>query len=212
MYNKDLFEKICNLTCSFDELKDFVTAIDKKEFDLDNPFAKYYNVDRLIAAIEKYESKEIDEKYLAYWMNAYNWIIMGGFKFGQDDDTVSAKEYLIWQIVDWIDGLSFFDTGFDYDLEKYKTAFKVLDLVLQDIDKCKVVFAEYGWNEDDVVALVTNYAAKYFVKVYGRLDYNDNTILFEKIDLDDLTARAENLCKIGYQELKYTDWEYEDDD
>ena len=59
MYNKELFEKICSVSCSFEELESFVSGIDKREFDLDSPFEKYYNVDKIISAIGKYQSKEI---------------------------------------------------------------------------------------------------------------------------------------------------------
>ena len=204
MFNKSLFDRICNVTCSFDELQDFVADINKKEFDLDNAFKKYYDVNKILLAIEKYQSQEIDAKYLAYWMNAYNWIIMGGFDQGQWEEGLTLKEFLIWTIVDWIDGLSFFDIGFHHDLEKYKTVFKVLDSVLQDLDDCTAVFTENSYD-DNTIVLITNDNAKYFIKVYGDLD-DDGLLDCEKVEFDDLTNKVEELRQLGYQELKYTDW------
>ncbi len=48
MYNKN---KIINATCTFEELEAIVIDIDKKEFDLDKAFGKYYNVERILYAI-----------------------------------------------------------------------------------------------------------------------------------------------------------------
>ena len=208
MYNKDLFERICNVSCSWDELKEFVTVINEKEFDLDNPFEKYYNVDRLISAIEKYQAKEIDAIFLACWMNAYNWIITGGFKIEDKDKSIGLKKFLVWQIVDWIDSLSFFNVDVDqYDLEEYKNIYKVLDSVLQDSDQCSAVFAQHGCDDDEVVVLISNDSARYFIKVYGYLDYSDDEIDFTKIEDTDLTNRVNRLLSLGYRELTYCNWE-----
>lgn len=210
MYNQKLFDKICSVSCSFGELKEFVTNIDKKEFDLHNPFEKYYSVQSIIFAIEKYQSKEIDAKFLAYWMNAFNWIIMGGFKDNIDDEGVTLKEFLIWTITDWIDSLSFFDDTNDfYNLEDYKNVYKVLDSVLQDIDQCKAIFTEYDCSEDAVVVLITNDVAEYFIKVYGELDYNNDVIYFEKVESDYLKDKVNDLHNLGYRELKYYNWDDE---
>ena len=80
MFDKIMFEKIFNLTCSFDELKHFNFKIDEKEFDVDNCFEKYYSLETILKCIQLHKDKRISGKYLAYWSNAYNWIIMGGFK------------------------------------------------------------------------------------------------------------------------------------
>lgn len=58
MYDKDLYNKIINASCSFEELEKFVIKIDKKEFDLDNAFEKYYDVERILYAIRRYENKK----------------------------------------------------------------------------------------------------------------------------------------------------------
>lgn len=214
MYNKELFNKICNVNCPFAELEEFCATIDKKEFDLETPFEKYYSVDTLILAIKKYQSKGIDAKYLAHWMNAYNWLIMGGFKIKYKDESVSLKEFLIWRISDWIDSLSFFDDSDDwYNLEEYKTAFKVLDKVLQELDHCRAVFAkdDENYNYNDVVVLITNDTDKYFVKLYGELDYDNDKIDFEKVEYSYLDSQAAQLYNSGYQELIYFNWENEED-
>lgn len=206
MFDKKLFDKICNITCTFGELKEFCNDIDKKEFDLENPFDKYFRVDRIISVIEKYQSKEINARFLSYWMNAYDWIIMGGFKIEEDDKSISLKEFLVWVLTDWLDSLSFFDSEADcYNLEEYKRTFQVLSMLLTDVNQCEAVFAEYGDNEDEVVVLITNIESGYFIKVYGEQDYSNYVIDFTKVNYDELINRTNRLLDLGYQEIKYCD-------
>lgn len=219
MFDKDLFKKICDVSCDWGELEKFVVNIDKKEFDLSNALEKYYKVERIICAIEKYQSKKINAKFLAYWSNAYDWIINSGFKMENNDKSISLKEFLIFEISDWLDSLSFFDDSDDwYNLEEYKTTFKVLDSVLQDIDNCEAMFAvvadeedeDYDYYAHDVAVLIKNVNAKYFIKVYADCIYPDDNVLFSKVPLTELENQATQLHKQGYRELKYCYYETED--
>lgn len=216
MYNKKLFEKICNVTCSFEELETFVIKIDEKEFDLNNPFKKYYDLKIILYAIQRYEKKEIDDKYLAYWMNAYNWIIMGGFKIEPKDNSFTFEEWLEWEICDWLDSLSFFDVSREcYNLEDYKNSLAVLDKIYRNANDWDRVFAHTDeYNEDDVVVLAYNKKSKEFVKIYGELEASCLDCLdvkFQKIELDELEKQVEILRKTGYQKLKYGTWDEEED-
>lgn len=219
MFDKELFKKICDVSCSWEELEKFVTNIDKKEFDLDNTLEKYYKVERIISAIEKYQAKKVNAKFLAYWANAYDWIINGGFKIENGDKIISLKEFMIFEISDWLDSLSFFDDRDDwYNLEEYKTMFKVLDSVFQDIDNCEAVFAvdadendeDYDYYAHDVEVLIKNDKAKYFIKVYTDCIYPDDKVLFSKVTLEELENQVIKLQKQGYSELKYCAVEDED--
>ena len=216
MFDEQLFKKICDVSCDWGELQKFVTNIDKKEFDLDNAFKKYYKVEKIVCAIEKYQSKKINAKFLAYWSNAYDWIINSGFKIENNDKSISLKEILIFEISDWLDSLSFFDDSDDwYNLEEYKTAFRVLDSVLQDIDNCEAIFAVDADEEDedddyyahDVAVLIKNVNAKYFITVYTDCIYPDDNVLFTKVPLTELENQATQLLKQGYRELQYCAWE-----
>lgn len=219
MFDKELFKKICDVSCDWSELEKFVTDIDKKEFDLSNAFEKYYNVERIICAIEKYQSKKLNAKFLAYWSNAYNWIINSGFKRENNDKSISLKEFLIFEISDWIDGLSFFDGSEDlYNIEEFKTVFKVLDSVLRDVDNCEAIFAvdadeqdeDYDYYAHDVDVLIKNVKAKYFIKVYTDCIYPDDNVLFSKVPLTELENQTTQLQKQGYRELQYCVWEDKD--
>lgn len=207
MFNKELYNKIINASCMFEELQAFVTNLDKKEFDVENAFEKYYNLQRILYAIKRYEDKEINDKYLSYWMTAYCWIIMGGFKTEYKNREITFQEWIEWEIADRLDSLSFFDDSYDwYNLDEYKNSFTTIDKIYQTISEWKRVFAhtdEWGDNEDDVVFLVHNDKTKEFVKIDGELDYLNKKVDIDRIEFDELEKQIEQLKKEGYQELKY---------
>ena len=207
MYNKELFDKIINATCMFEELEAFVIDIDKKKFDLDKAFEKYYNLERILYAIRRYENNEIDDRYLSYWMNAYNWIIMAGFKIESENNEISFHDWVVWEISDWLDSLSFFDDSDDwFNLEDYKNSFIIIDKIYKNINDWKCFFAhtdEWGDNEDDEVLLAINHNTKEFVKMYGNLDYLNEVVNIDRIELEEVEKEIERLIKQGFVELKY---------
>ena len=202
MFDNELFERIFNVTCPFEELEEFVIGIDKKEFDLDGPFEKYYSAETILSAIKQYELQQIDGKYLAYWMNAYNWIIMGGFQLG--DEGVTLKSFLTEQISNTLDCLSFFDDSESwYNLEDYKSTFEVLDLALFDADNCEAMCAEHGDNEGEAVVLIANHGAKYFIRIYSDLDFTNQEVGFGQVEFSALEDEVNRLLSEGYEELTY---------
>ena len=207
MYNKELYDKIINASCSFEELEFFVSDISKKEFDIDNAFEKYYDLERILFAISRYENKEINDKYLAYWMSAYNWIIMAGFKMENENVRITFQEWVSWEISDWLDSLSFFDDSDDwFNLDDYKNSFRIIDEIYKNVNDWECIFAhtdEWGDNDDDVVLLTINNKAKKFVKIYANLDYLNEKVDFPRIEEDELEKKIKQLKKVGYQELRY---------
>lgn len=207
MFDKNLYDKIINASCSFEELKDFVSDIDKKEFDLDNAFEKYYALERILYAINRYEKKEINDEYLACWMNAYNWIIRAGFETVNELASITFQEWVTWEISDWLDSLSFFDGSDDwFNLDDYKNSFKVIDDIYKNINDWECIFAhtaEWGDNDDDVVLLTINNKTKKFVKIYGCLDYLNEEVEFPRIEESALEKKIKQLKKAGYKQLRY---------
>ncbi|MDY5264611.1 MAG: hypothetical protein SPH07_06205 [Eubacteriales bacterium] len=207
MYDKDLYNKILSVSCSFEELENFVIDINKKEFDLDNAFEKYYDVEKILYAIRRYERGEVEDKYLAYWMNAYNWIIMAGFKLKKEETEITFQEFLEDLITDWLDSLSFFDDSDDwYNLDDYKNTYIALDKVYKNINDWEHIFAhtdEFGDNDDDVVVLAYNNKTKEFVKLYHELDYLNYKVNIERVELDRLKKEIRQLKKRGFEEMKY---------
>ena len=206
MYDKLLYEKILECKCSYDELKNFNKDIDKKEFDQEDAFIKYYSLERVLYAISRYEKKEVDDRYLASWMNAYNWIIMAGFKSEQEGE-ITFQDWIVWEISDWLDSLSFFDDSDDwYNLLDYKNSFIIIDKIYNNASDWTAVFAhtkEWGDNDDDVVILAISQKNKEFVKMYGTLDYLNNKVDIEKITVKQLKAEMKILKNQGFTQLKY---------
>lgn len=212
MFDKILFEKICNVQCTWDELKNFNSKINEKEFDVDNSFEKYYSFNSIMRCIQLYKDKQITDKYLALWCNAYNWIIMGGFKdkANEENEKIDVTEIIVWDIVDWIDSLSFFDdedVDF-YDLDVYVKNLRILDSLYKNHKKWEV-FYSFGTDVYDNDEPVNNISVLFVFKtkkVYYAFD--SDACNFEQYVLDERlikTLNTEALIKDlkakGYREL-----------
>ena len=212
MYNKVLFEKVCDVTCSKTELEDFCKNIDEKEFDLDDSFNKYYKVDTIIKTIELYEKGSIDDSYLAYWMNAYNWIIMASIWNKCDNTWIkSFNDFVVWKISDWLDSLSFYEDEYRkyYDLEYMKNIFRTYDMIFKTKEEWKAcVSSDCNPEEEDYDAffLAINDKEKSFIKVYCNFaDLNEKAIVEEKISMEEMDGRVRELKENGYKDLSFTD-------
>lgn len=64
MFNKELFENICNLTCEKEDFNFNPANRRKVKYDLEDPFIKYYSYDSIVKAFNKYINKEWDDKTL----------------------------------------------------------------------------------------------------------------------------------------------------
>lgn len=207
MYNKELFEKIVDATCTFKELESFIIDIDKQEYDLDNAFEKYYNVDKILNVINIYENKKIKYRYLSYWMNAYNWIIRSGFKNDFENKKITFKDVIIFEISDWLDSLSFFNESDDwFYLNEYKNAFVVLDKIYKNLSDWKCVFGydcEYEHNDGNIVFFTINHNTKEFVKITGYIYDISNNFNIEQMESKEIEEEIKRLQKLGYNEIKY---------
>ena len=145
MYNKNLYNKMINCECSFDELAEFsVNMSVKKDFDFNDSFNKYYNLDKILMAIEKYLNKTINAEYLTYWANVYNWILMASYFF--NDNYSNSFKQLLRNSISWeLDALSFFDSvNIKQDrinLNKFIVEFKVLDYLYNRINNFMIYYS-----------------------------------------------------------------------
>ena len=112
MFDEELIERICNLTCSDEDVFKDNTLI---KYDVDYPFKKYYNANTIINAIKKYASHEWSDKKLAHWACIYFWILAGGNDQNLKEDLNSFEEFYAQCIIESLDSLSFFEST---DLEK----------------------------------------------------------------------------------------------
>lgn len=215
MITKGLIEKVIGAECLEEEMSQVLNFLqNRKNYEglefLKNSFEKYYNLARIINTIRKYENKEIDDRYLAYWMCIYNWIIMADEWANVPIEEITFKTWVVWEISGWLDSLSFFDDSDDfYNLEEYKKTFEVLDKIYNNLEGWNRVFAhtdEWGDNDDDVVVLTFNDKTKEFVRIGSQLDYLNNKVAFERVELDELKRRVDALKKLDYKELEYGVW------
>ena len=210
MFDKMMFEKICGVTCTLNELKCFNSKIDEKEFDVDNSFEKYYSFDVILKCIQLYKDKCITGKYLAYWCNAYNWIIMGGFKgkaIDENEKNVDVATILIWDISDWLDSLSFFDAEF-YVLDEYISNFRILDSIYKNHKKWEI-FYSFGTDTYDNGEAINDISVLFIHKtknVYYTLasdgcDFKECVLDEELTETQDIGMIISDLKAKGYKEL-----------
>lgn len=215
MFNRELFQKICAVECSWEELKRFVVGLSKKELDEEAPFDKYYSLQSILRAIERYQKKEVDEKYLAYWACAYLWILNGDFK---TEPVVKCFSFCWWMqcvITDWLDSLAFFDSCQEYyDLKKYKELYTILDRVYRSLEDwtCSFSYNDIGdCNGADVLVLAVNEQTKEFIKLYGMISKRIKMLDVEQLSMQELKEKIIALRRQGYQEVKYYVWEFEEE-
>lgn len=170
MYDKELIERICNLTCSKEDLLENQTS--SINYDSEYPFRKYYDVNIIIKAINKYISKEWDDQILARWCNKYNWILCGGFSNDVKEDLNPLEQYLFDDLSWGLDGLSFFDEETYFEESKDEIygiieSFKKWDHIWQTRDSWKGVYAPIGvfnlTNGDQYVLLVNETLKEYVI-------------------------------------------------
>ena len=213
MFDKEMYEKIFTVSCTFEELKNFVIGIDKKELDLDNAFQKYYSLDCILSAIQKYKAKQISDKFLAYWACVYNWIISAGLAF-QSKTNHKIKEILSFEISDWLDSLSFFDeTEEFFDIEKYINVFSTLDKIYNGINDWEFEYAptnEFCDENGDIWLLFINIKEGLFLKLchdgYGDYIVGNK----EPWGEDDIDKAIQSLKANGYKEMPYTNYDIDE--
>ena len=213
MFDKQMYEKIFTVSCAFEDLKNFVSAENKIELDLDNAFQKYYSLDRILLAIQKYKAKQVSDKFLAYWACAYNWIISAGLDY-QSETNHEIKEILAFEISDWLDSLSFFDETEElFDIENYINVFSTLDKIYNNINDWEFEYAptnEFCDENGDIWLLLINIKEGLYLKLLheGYGDYSvENQEPWKE---DDIDKAIQSLKANGYKEMPYTNYDIED--
>lgn len=196
-----------NCECSFDELAEFsVNMSVKKEFDFNNSFNKYYNLDKILMAIEKYLNKTINAEYLTYWANVYNWILMASYFF--NDNYSNSFKQLLRNSISWeLDALSFFDSENEKqdkkNLKKFIVDFKILDYLYNKINNLMIYYASYKDEFDQTIIKVLFVDEK--TNIFHVLE-TDNFIpeknVGTKIEINELKGKVLNLSKQKYKKME----------
>ncbi len=187
MYDKELIEKICNLTCNKKEVNN-----ESIKYDFDNPFKKYYSVETILKAINKYLNKKWSDVFLARWACTYMYILCGGYK-DEVVEELNQIEWLVKELIVWnLDGISFFDNSLKDDLDDWIKSFKSLDLVFKTSSKWK------GLNDDSYVVLVNDEERQYIICISDFLDEEYDDKYIKHISEEDQIRRVNGLEKAGY--------------
>lgn len=204
MFDQEFFEKIVSLKCSEKELKAFCINIDQKEFDTENAFTKYYRFDYILHCITLYQNKKISREYLTHWANAYNWIIMGGFKDNCVNEPLTLNVLLKWEISDWLDSLSFFDKKY-CDIKNYRNSFNRLNIVYETESMWQVIYKIEDSFQSDYTFLLINDSEKLYTYIFkeGMEEaFPEGLPLQWQICTDDGFKKTEQECiRNGYTEL-----------
>ena len=215
MFNKKLFESICNLTCEMEDFSFNPANRRKVKYDLEDPFIKYYSYDSIVKAFNKYINKEWDDKTLAHWFCVYDWILNGGFSSKTKSSLNLVEELITFIISDYLDGMSFFEEEYylnnedNTPIENYIKEFKFCDELWQQ----RKEFKAYYFMVRDVylyskfIVLVNDSKKQYMIikEDYYSRKYNDGNLYWmKKGEFEKLIKRLEN--------EKYEIINYDEDD
>lgn len=213
MINFELHNKIINCEATTEELMSFFPQ-DKSEFDKDDSFEKYFDLDKVKRALHLYRTKKINVDYLSHWACAYDWIISATlWSEPSPEGFHTLKENLVEQISDWLDGVSFFDESDDYPKNFLSKFYKALQLyydTYKNIDKWTAFYVEHRQyrdpddfdylSHDDVFLLFVNDTERTYYTFVGCLAPN-NELSDNKLSLEELDEKLKKLKQAGYKKL-----------
>ena len=211
MYDKELIQKVCDLTCSKEEVVRNQTTI---KYDTVHPFKTYYNVSTITGAINKYISNEWDDQTFAHWTCIYCWILSGGFDDNITED-LNTLEGFLRDVVTWdLDGLSFFsDECTDLqDMHDCIKLFECYDHIWQTRKQWRAVYAMIGpsakENGDQYVALINDTTKEYMIIYSDHLENGFEDEYFKFIAQAEHVLLIEELKNSGYQILSCSEEYY----
>ncbi len=103
MFDKEIIERICNLTFTQEDLEGSQYKI---KYDIEYPFEKYYKTETITEAIQKCIDGKWNLNTLCSWFCSYNHIIGGGFT-KEVKENFSPFEALVFEAISWdLDGYS----------------------------------------------------------------------------------------------------------
>ena len=206
MLDKEFLHKICNLECDFETLKNFNLHINIHDFNTKDSFAEFYNLETVLNALSKFQKGEIDASFLAYWANAYNWIIMSS-KWQQGDNAKVANfhQFVMCAISDLLDSLSFIELDPTLDANRFEEKFVIFDKLFKTIDANFTIYF-VPCNKDDPVFvnfLCINDKTKEYVEVEnGYLNYGNYKVNEQQVNKTKFKELLSNYRKLGYARTK----------
>lgn len=213
MYDEKLIRKVCDLTCSKDEVVRNQTTV---KYDVVHPFRKYYNIATIKGAMEKFISNEWDDITLSHWACIYCWILSGGCGDDVTED-LNTIEGFLRDVITWgLDGLSFFDSNDDEDpikcMRNTIQLFEDYDHIWQTLNEWNAIYAMIGpyakENEDQYVALINNISKEYMIVYSGHLKNGFEDEHFKFVSQEDFIKLIDRLKAEGYNILSCSEDHY----
>lgn len=212
--DNNIIKKICNLTCTKEDLN---ISRDDIKYDLDNPFKKYYNFELISNAFKRYLNKDWSASLLGHWCYFYLYILCGGFK-EEVKENLNSIEELLKEVITWdLDGMAFFNDSVASEeddvenLHKWLNDLKSLDVVYSSSTKWKGYTASIGpdaiKNGDQYVLLVNDESKQYIIIFTNffencgdkSIKYVNEKVFKEKVD----NVKAKNYTLLNYSEEFY---------
>ena len=194
MFDKEYIKRVCDLSLNEEDYSKSQILI---KYDLDKPFKKYYNINIITSALNKYLLNEWSEEKLTHWACHYMWVLNGGFD-GRVIEDLSSLENLYLQIIsNYLDELSFFSSD-GWDNPKIRilnliNSAKDFDYIWQRINHWKAYYMQINSEDANLLILVNDIDnlwaylfAEYFIDtddsgMINKISENEFKKLFEKL-------------------------------
>ena len=202
MYDEKLIRKICDLTCTKDDVVRSQTTV---KYDTSHPFEKYYSLATIKGALEKFISNDWDDITLSHWACLYCWVLSGGCEDPVTED-LTTLEVFLRDVITWdLDGLAFFDAEYEEDMRNSIQLFEDYDHILQTASEWNAVYAMIGpyaqENGSQYVALINSVTKEYMIIYSEFLENGYEDKYFKLVAQEDFLELIERLKSESYRIL-----------
>ena len=212
MYDKELIEKVCDLTFTKDDLKRKHWSNNETE----HPFKTYYSISRIQGALEKYIHGQWDYETLEEWTSIYGWLLSADYDEAAWD--LNSFERFFKDIITLhLDGFSdnCDDDHAEYapdDMQETLELFQRYDHIWQTRDEWRAVYAMIGpfakHNGDQFVLLINDARKEYMIIYSDHLENGYTDEYFKFVNKNEYVALVEQLKKDGYTMLSCSEEYY----
>ena len=204
----DFIYKICNADCSYDELYDFCERKGNIDVKCANSFQFYYDLSYILNVFNKFNSKKINARFIAYWSNAYRKILLSRYPVKvHKEGKISLKYYIQSQIIELLDNLSYFDLGKhnkEDELYDYENDFTFYDTLLNWLNEANIYYYiadESSHKVNSLFLFINNNEKKFARLVWRDYAYKSSAQNEKEINKQEYTEMIEELNKTKFFEL-----------
>lgn len=199
MYKDKFVEYVCEVNERlFDQID-----VDEVKFETFNPFFRYFKLEIIEKAINKYKDDRIDKDYLLSWFLTYNRLLNGDFDEKANHSFNEVVDFVRNEITWQLDSLSLFDES--ENLDDYLETLKTLNLIL-NTESDWIIYYSVSEDEDidEQYILLVNEKEKQFVEIITDFFENgDETERLICLTNRDYKNKIRLLEALNYQELHY---------